>query len=443
MENCMFKEKSSKKRIITSESSKEHSTLDARHQTMIQAMLDRQKQAESFLAEKASIEDKMQRLHKETQQLREEGLFDTPKYDAIWETIVSLKEKLTSIEETLKQLKSYEDEISYYEDTGYILFQYYDLLQNQDSAVGSAPSTITLPPRTSKGRKKNAPVLGRSILDAFGCGSNPSTTAPLSDVDENDETPTKPVVLDKSSLVDEYMCRIDSNFLRTVNQDALGMCIKCENIQLVCLQQDGIMVCPKCGYQELLLVEQNRPILRQSAKDATSHYTYRRINHFREWCSQVQGKESTDIPESIFEQILQEIRKEKILDTRKITYSKMREILKKLKINKYYEHINYIINRINGVPTPHFSPELEEKLCNMFKEIQGPFLKHCPANRKNFLSYSYVLSKFFQILGQSDKKYLEYCKFFPLLKSREKLYVQDQIFKAICEELDWPIIPSL
>jgi hypothetical protein len=53
----------------------------------------------------------------------------------------------------------------------------------------------------------------------------------------------------------------------------------------------------------------------------------------------------------------------------------MREILKRLRINKYYEHINYIINRINGIPTPHFSPELEEKLFIMFRDIQGTFFE--------------------------------------------------------------------
>ena len=60
----------------------------------------------------------------------------------------------------------------------------------------------------------------------------------------------------------------------------------------------------------------------------------------------------------------------------------MREILKRLRINKYYEHINYILNRINGIPTPQFSAELEEKLCIMFRDIQAPFLKHCPKDRK-------------------------------------------------------------
>ena len=205
---------------------------------------------------------------------------------------------------------------------------------------------------------------------------------------------------------------------------------------MTCFQHEAIIICEKCGFQELLLVEQNRPILKQNIKD-TSHFSYKRINHFREWCNQVQGKESTDIPNEIFEKILNEIKKEKITNTKKITYSKMREILKRLRINKYYEHINYIINRINGIPTPHFSAELEEKLFIMFRDIQGPFLKHCPKDRKNFLSYSYVLYKFFQILGLN-----EYLSYFPLLKSREKLYVQDQIWKKICEDLNYEFHPS-
>jgi hypothetical protein len=247
---------------------------------------------------------------------------------------------------------------------------------------------------------------------------------------------TKDNVIDKSSLVDKYMSIINKKYVRNVEEEDIEICKNCKN-QMTCLQHDAIIICNICGYQELLLVEQNRPILKQNTKD-TSHFSYKRINHFREWCNQVQGKESTDIPDEIFEKILTEIKKEKIIDAKTITYTKMRDILKRLRINKYYEHINYIINRINGIPTPQFSQELEDKLCNMFRNIQAPFLKHCPKDRKNFLSYSYVLYKFFQILGLN-----EYLKYFPLLKSREKLYVQDQIWKKICVELNYEIIPSL
>ena len=84
------------------------------------------------------------------------------------------------------------------------------------------------------------------------------------------------------------------------------------------------------------------------------------------------------------------------------------------------------------------NPELEEKLKNMFKEIQVPFLKYSPNNRKNFLSYSYVLHKFIQILDQP-----EFLKNFPLLKSRDKLHQQEQIWKKICEDLNWKFIRSI
>ena len=47
-----------------------------------------------------------------------------------------------------------------------------------------------------------------------------------------------------------------------------------------------------------------------------------------------------------------------------------------------------------GLPPPIMSREQEEQLRRMFKEIQIPFINNCPKDRKNFLSYSYVLHKF-------------------------------------------------
>ena len=116
----------------------------------------------------------------------------------------------------------------------------------------------------------------------------------------------------------------------------------------------------------------------------------------------------------------------------------MRKILKKINMNKYYEHIFHIINKINGVPPPKLSKELEDKLRIMFKKVQEPFSKYCPDDRTNFLSYSYVIRQFLQIVG--DYQYIDY---FQLLKSREKLYLQDQIWQKICKDLVWPFNPSI
>ena len=120
-----------------------------------------------------------------------------------------------------------------------------------------------------------------------------------------------------------------------------------------------------------------------------------------------------------------------------LNQQKIKDVLKTLNLNKYYEHVPHILNKLTNLPVPNFEPEFEEKLREMFKRIQPPFLKHAPVIRKNFLSYSYVLHKFIQLLGRD-----EYLPNFPLLKSRQKLFEQDQIFRKICDELNWQFIPS-
>lgn len=116
----------------------------------------------------------------------------------------------------------------------------------------------------------------------------------------------------------------------------------------------------------------------------------------------------------------------------------MKSILKKLGYNKYYEHKAHIISKLSGIPPPTISRDTENKLRKMFKQIQIPFENNRPKNRTNFLSYSYVLHKFCQLLELDD-----FIKCFPLLKSRDKLRQQDDIWKRICKDLTWEFIPSI
>jgi uncharacterized Zn finger protein (UPF0148 family) len=202
-------------------------------------------------------------------------------------------------------------------------------------------------------------------------------------------------------------------------------------------QNDGHMVCPNCGITQKILVESDK----QSCKDPPKEVVcmgYKRINHFRECVAQIQAKETTDIPEDLYDQIIFELKKERFHNMAELTPDKLRDILKKIKKNKYYEHIPHIINQLNGLPPPTYSKDLQVMLDRMFTEIQIPFQKYRPKNRKNFLSYSYVLYKFFELLDMKD-----HCKNFNLLKSREKLYAQDLIWKKITKALGWKFIKSI
>ena len=442
----MFKEKSSKKKITTDIN--ETVTLDAMHNNMIKDFERSDKEKIYYIKKLNFCEEKKSEILRQINSTTNKEI-----NSKLWFSNIELNEEIIDIKGKLNELNNL-DEIEYYKHTSYILFQYYDTVNKQSDInqnINFIKETCNKPKTYKKDSKKkrnnNINYNTKNVLEALNnidskntLIENKSIISDKCEINENEKSDSdkdnNSKICDKSTLVDKYMAIINNRYVRTVEEENIEICKICKN-NMTCLQYDAIIVCNICGYQELLLVEQNRPILKQNTKD-TSHFCYKRINHFREWCNQVQGKESTDIPDDIFEKILTEIKKEKITDLKKITYLKMRDILKRLRINKYYEHINYIINRINGIPTPQFSPELEDKLCNMFRSIQAPFLKHCPKDRKNFLSYSYVLYKFFQILGLN-----EYLKYFPLLKSREKLYIQDQIWKKICIDLNYEIIPSL
>lgn len=136
--------------------------------------------------------------------------------------------------------------------------------------------------------------------------------------------------------------------------------------------------------------------------------------------------------------ILFEIKKQRITNMAELTPKKLRAILKKLKLNRYYEHLIHLLSKLTGLDIPHLDPEVEEKIRMMFKLIQPCFLKHAPKSRKNFLSYNYVLRKCVELLERD-----EYLHLFPTLKSRQKNFEQDQIWQAITKDLGWQFIPSL
>jgi uncharacterized Zn finger protein (UPF0148 family) len=244
----------------------------------------------------------------------------------------------------------------------------------------------------------------------------------------------------KDVIYDKYMKLIDKNYISTINNnkdnDIFDTCNQC-SVEMLLNNNTGQLTCPKCGYIENIIVDSDKPSFKEPPKEMTS-FCYKRINHLNEFLAQFQAKETTDIPETVYNDIIMEIKKERIRNMALITPEKMRTILKKIKKNDYYEHIPYIINQLNGLPAPVIAPEIEEIIRGMFKAIQIPFEKYCPFKRKNFLSYNYVMYKFFELLELD-----EYLTCFQLLKSRTKLHQQDQIWKNICKDLNWEYINSL
>ena len=237
------------------------------------------------------------------------------------------------------------------------------------------------------------------------------------------------------------------NYWKNVNNDFINpqdyvvpsdICQSCYKGELVAQDEEGILICNnnQCGKFIVYIADSSKPNNKEPPSEV-SYTAYIRLNHFKEILSQFQAKETTQIPEEVIEAIRARIKKERIQDLTTINYDKMREILRKLGLNKYFEHIQYI-NSIFGIKPPIMNEELHETLCVLFIEIQKPWAVHCPPNRTNFFNYTYTLYQLCVLLDQT-----QYLPYIPMMKDREKQFEQDMIWKKVCNDLDWEFFPSV
>jgi hypothetical protein len=217
------------------------------------------------------------------------------------------------------------------------------------------------------------------------------------------------------------------------------VCLRCNRGEMISQDEEGILICNnnKCGAYVQYIVDNDKPTYKEPPNEVT-YNAYVRLNHFKEILSQFQAKETTQIPADVIETIKRRIKKERIHDmVTEINYEKMREILKKLGFNRYFEHIQYI-NSILGIKPPVMSDELQDTLCVLFIEIQEPWAIHCPAYRTNFFNCTYTLYQLCVLLDQT-----QYLPFIPMMKDREKQLEQDMVWKKVCDTLDWEFVATV
>ena len=323
------------------------------------------------------------------------------------EQIMEMKDRIKEINENIKELKYKKN--NYFLDNSKYIFEYFENKKNINN-VEESNKIIT---------SKN-----QLLFNIFK-------------VKQDDQDKDKNINENKNkNLVQKYLTNVDESFLdiNTYVRET-DICQNCFKGEMIPLDDEGVVICNLCAVNIPYLIENEKPSYKEPPKEVC-FYAYKKINHFKEILAQFQGKETTQIPDEVVEQIHQQIKKERI-GIEQLTHCKTKEILKKLGFNKYYEHIAFIKNKL-GIKPPVFSPELEDTLCNLFMEIQAPYAKTSPDYRVNFLNYYYVLFKFCELLEET-----QYLHDIPLLKDREKLIEQDETWKKMCVELNWEFIPTV
>jgi len=308
-----------------------------------------------------------------------------------------LKNDLENMEIELNQLLNRSQELDYYDNTLDILFEYYN-------------------------NSKQKPCNEQTIINI------------------NDLFKKKDIInlnTDRSKLYEKYMKIVHNVAVhKSKNVHSISLCPKCK-IEKTIYANDGYLICTQCGDSEPIQLESDKPNYKDSIIESKA-CAYKRGNHLSEILNQFQAKESTEIEQEVYDKIKEELKIQRIYDYKILDDKFMKKILKKLKLNKFYEHTHHIINNLNGIPPPTMTREQEENIKRMFKEIQKPFAMYRPKKRKNFLNYNYIIHKICELL-----EYDEFLPHFPLLKSRVNLEDQDIVWEKICKLKNYQFIPSI
>ena len=332
--------------------------------------------------------------------------------------IPELQKRKKSLKKELKTVKNIEDRLNIEDEIKDIRKQIGNLKKQKKEYLLENSDIIFEYFEKKKKMSEGIDINKKKILHSF---FNPNKKEKTKTVDETN--------------INKYLINLDEGHLN-INNYVINYEI-CEHCGGEWIQVDykGLVICNKCGIQKQFLIEHEKPSYKEPPKEVC-FYAYKRINHFREILAQFQAKETTQIPDEVLENIRNQIKKERIT-LKHMTNKKAKDILKKLGYNKYYEHIPFIKDKL-GIRPPIMSPELEDKLCNLFMEIQMPYAKHCPDDRVNFLNYYYVLYKMCELLDEKT-----FLPFFPMLKDPVKRIEQDEIWKKICKELHWEFVPTI
>ncbi len=397
-------------------------TLDAKHTNMIKYFKDLQKSLPVKKQQLKDLKSNFNELNRQSNKnLSNEQLH--LKY--------KLQNDINTLTIEIKKIEDRDEENNYYLNTGDLLLQYYDNVENSklssidDIVADSSGQNSELSQKENLVNSKNS----SNILDFF--------SGKVSDANANSADSDK---VQRADILDNYMKIIDPNYIHQSKFDYnYDKCRHC-NIEKKVILNEGFMVCEQCGDMNYIIADSDKPNYKEPPAEI-SYFAYKRSNHFNELIAQTQAKESTEIPQDVIDKIMIEIKKERITNMVDVTPPRVRKYLKKLGYNKYYEHIAHIICRLNGRPPISISPEIEEKLRRMFREIQEPFMvarNTVAKQRRNFLSYSYLIHKFLELLGLD-----QLAATFVVLRNREKLLLQDQLWKNICGQLGWQFIRTI
>ena len=128
-------------------------------------------------------------------------------------------------------------------------------------------------------------------------------------------------------LLDKYLVEVDPNYTSKEQSTAnVRFCSYC-NKEKTLSHSEGSIICTSCGSAQPILIDSEKPNYKEPVPE-NSYFAYKRINHFKEWLAQFQAKETTEVPQDVYDLILIEIKKARIHNLANLKHDMIRKFLK-------------------------------------------------------------------------------------------------------------------
>jgi len=263
----------------------------------------------------------------------------------------NLRDKISEIKNKINSINENEEINKYYLDVGVLLHNYYENIEISKNITNSENFEENLinydesdiendsdddiyddkseSNKNSTIKKDDDKKNYKSVLNFFNNRENNDMIESKVDIDKNkiiedqdsnnkndgnyaslkiSDFVKEELTFKKKNILEEYLQKIDSNYITKIKVD-INIC-KCSNcnLEMTVYPSDGIQICENCGIQQNILIESDKPSFKDPPMEVC-YFSYKRINHFNEWLAQFQEKESTEIPEEVYEKNLIEIKK--------------------------------------------------------------------------------------------------------------------------------------
>lgn len=210
------------------------------------------------------------------------------------------------------------------------------------------------------------------------------------------------------------------------------VCSQCYEEMFVHNERLGVLVCGHCGTQSPYYENFSyKPFSRARVLPRTiSDDFYKRTIYFREWLRRLQARERCRISSHDLDRVRVH------MGNSSCHYWNVKACLKILRLQRYYDHIVFIMKALRGTPLFEMTRTQEDRLVKLFCQLRPSFLQ-LAHERVNMLSYPYIISKLCELQG-----WTRVAKIIPTLKSTMRIKEQDELWYRICRSCGWQFIAT-